>query len=921
MMHSSSHVALSRTFTELIPYQNTSRTEGGWRDGLVTGNGLQGVVWAGSPWNDTMIFQHIEFLMPTADPRTVPPEVTAELEEARQAVIRFDDSWNVHDRKRTFLYRFHPGHPLRLTRRKRTLLAYRRETDYHTGELRVAYRDGDGVWLRETFTSRADDVTITRLTASDTGVGIDIDLSIDDLSGMQKFGREPWGDGGTTGEARMRYRKLSDTACTHLGLVAHYPGFPGSELSEGGYAGITRVVRIGGTAERLFGPDSHEPIQTGDEQNPILRIQGARAVFLITKSARTHAMGSFDDFPSTGRHDLVECLLTETDAVIHRYADTDGGFDYKKALAQHLALHAPLYDAVSLELGEEDEACANEDLIARQQASPALLPTMVSRSYRNGRFAQICCAGHSAPRLCGLWTGEWNPGWAGAYTMDANVNIQVSGMSTGNVPDAAIGYIQFVLRQVPDWKRNAELVYGMRDAILVPVNTDGDRAPMVEYDQEYPFQYWNAGASWMLLPIFELWQCFGNRPIPIGESIRHMYPASEGMNRQTDPIAEDSFLQPNPGSDGARCGAGDPSAPFGFLDLERDVLFPLLTLQASFWAQLVTPEYFTDAHGQARYEAGKQALAEGERYLILPSYSPENKPSGYGSTITANATMDISAALDGLKMVIALEKVLASPGHEERIARWQALRSRLPEYRYDETGALKEWAMREYGENNAHRHISHLYCAWPAYEAQDDPALRHACETAIRNRARENEGKDDTASHGWVHRALVAARLKDATSAVRHLHTLLSSNIQYTSLMTDHNTDRSAGVFCTDTGIGLVGIVNEMLLYSDTGTIELLPAIPADWRTGRVSGLMARTNACVTRLVWDRTAGTVEADIRSDRDQAIRIDCHMAQGEMRVAGVRTMKCGTPVMFKAGETLKVAFRVPTAGQQAHLPPSS
>lgn len=100
----------------------------------------------------------------------------------------------------------------------------------------------------------------------------------------------------------------------------------------------------------------------------------------------------------------------------------------------------------------------------------------------------------------------------------------------------------------------------------------------------------------------------------------------------------------------------------------------------------------------------------------------------YGSSITANATMDISAARDGLNMAIVIERKLALDGYEKNIARWEWLKSKLPSYKYDDTGALCEWAMKEYTENNEHRHISHLYCAWPAYEAHADQALTAACK-------------------------------------------------------------------------------------------------------------------------------------------------------------------------------------------------
>ena len=488
----------------------------------------------------------------------------------------------------------------------------------------------------------------------------------------------------------------------------------------------------------------------------------------------------------------------------------------------------------------------NERLIRLQQNSKTLLPALVERAYNQGRYVQICCAGETFPRLYGMWTGEWAPSWRGIYTMDANVNLQASGMNTGNMPAAAEGYIRFVLKQIPDWQENAAKTYGMTNAIQVPINTDGDRAMMVEYNRWYPFQYWNAGASWMLRPIYEYWQCYGNRTVEYGGRA---------------------------------------------LDLEKEILLPLLTMQANFWAQLLTPEYYTDAEGRMRYEAGKTSLNEGEKYLIIPSYSPENAPLGYNSPITANAAMDIAAAKDGLLMTVRIEKTVKAPGWEARVAAWEALSAQLPDYRFDESGALCEWAVSDYRENNKHRHISHLYAAWPAFETQSDAALAAACGKAIENRNRENEGEDDTAAHGWVHKALVAARLKNADSACLSLYMLMADHLYYTSLMTDHYTHGGWGVFCTDTSIGAVGALDEMLLYSDEGVIEALPALPQAWENGSVTGLRARTNAQVD-LRWD--AETVTITVRSDKAQTVRVS---------VYGGATVEAA----FEAGETK--AFPLP------------
>ena len=825
--------SFSTVFTELVPYPNTEEGRRSWQQGMVTGNGENGAVCAGSPYNDTLIYQNIRFLMPTNDPRRTPDEVTGELEEARQAVINGDDTWDIHGRNATYFYAFHPGHVLRMTAKKRLYHDYIRWTDFETAEVGVRYTDVCGTWERLTFSSREDNVTVTKISKSSLGAKISLTLSLDDCWSLRN-----WGNGG---EKDMRYKKLVDENADYIAQIAHYPAYENSELKNGGYCGLTRVIVEGGKKERVVLDESNDSENVAEDKNPAVRITDADAVYLITKSDRTFDMGRMEDFAAAQSYELLDRLNDETRAVAEKYSQ-NGAFDYDAALRPHAEKQSALFNTVRFDLGDDGNASVpNEYLILMQQKNKTLLPSMLERAYNQGRYVQICCAGGSFPRLYGMWTGEWNPSWRGIYTMDANVNLQASGMNTGNMREAGEGYIKFVLRQIPDWEENAAKTYGMTDAIQVPVNTDGDRAMMVEYNHWYPFEYWNAGASWMLLPIFEFWQCFGNTEIE--------------YNGET-------------------------------LDLERDILLPLLTKQANFWEQLCTPEYYTDADGFARYEAGKTELNEGEKYLIIPSYSPENTPLGYNSPITANATMDIAAAKDGLRMTVEMERAVKAPGYEERIAKWQALSALLPDYQYDETGALCEWAMRAYQENNKHRHISHLYAAWPAFETQNDLALAAACDQAIENRNRENEGEDDTASHGWVHKALVAARLKNADSACHSLYMLMADQLYYTSLMTDHYTHNSWGVFCTDTSIGTVGVIDEMLLYSNDGLIEALPALPDAWQTGSVEGLRARTNAQVD-LSW--TADSVTVTVHSDKAQQIRVSVFggesrtltLAEGETR----------------------------------------
>ena len=122
--------------------------------------------------------------------------------------------------------------------------------------------------------------------------------------------------------------------------------------------------------------------------------------------------------------------------------------------------------------------------------------------------------------LGGIWTGSWMPDWSGDFTQDANVNLQVSSMNVSSLKSVSHSYMTYILRQVSDWEINAKNVYGIDDAVMAGPRTDGDGNGQIYHSLAgYPFLYWNAGADWLILPIYEYWQCYGNEKIPVGEDI------------------------------------------------------------------------------------------------------------------------------------------------------------------------------------------------------------------------------------------------------------------------------------------------------------------------------------------------------------------------------------------------------------------
>ncbi|MCM1544452.1 MAG: hypothetical protein NC110_04050, partial [Ruminococcus sp.] len=637
-----------------------------------------------------------------------------------------------------------------------------------------------------------------------------------------------------------------------------------------GYATMIYVINEGGKKTAEYPSSKPDKQYCGEKNDPQIKIKDAENVYLIAVSDRTYDMGAYDDFADAQSYALVDELAKKAEAVAEKYTENEK-FSYDVALESHADVFSKAFNAVSFKLGDTDSSASNETLVAKQYKKKSINTDLAERVYYSGRYAYLCAGGFSTPRLYGMWTGEWAPGWGSKYTMDANVNLQTSSMNTSNMADLYVGYTYFLLRQMPDWEENAKATHGFTDAIQAPVNSDGDKAVITETCYPYPFRYWNAGTSWMLEPLYETLQCYGDVKIPITdefdlESLKSVLPMTE------DDLTDVQIEAMN---------------QKGCLDLRSEILLPLLTKAANYWQQMMSAEYYTDKDGRVKFEKGKTELANGEKYAILPSYSPENVPSNYPSPSVANSAIDISACKSNLEMLIDIMK---SVDENADVSRWEALLADVPDYLCDESGALKEWATYSFDENNLHRHLSHLYCVWPMFETQDNAELKAACEQAIENRASEND-----ASHALVHRALISARLKNSAEVQNSLVGLMNNWIYYDSLMTNHDIDRLS-CYCTDFGIGYLGIINESLVYSNSGKIEVLPAVPNDFESGEICGIKARTRATVDCLKWNLSNGTATVTITSDIEQTIEVSCAKSGDAQSVS------------FGVGETKTLEFKL-------------
>lgn len=848
--------SFSNEFTQLDEKRNGKTL---WRDGMVSGNGEQGVITSGAPYSDTLIYQNIHFILPNANPR-VTPDTADELESVRQAIIKkgsYTDSQPYLD-----VYGYHPGAQLRIRQEEREYSGFMRYTNYETAEVGVRYTDDKGQWDRRTFTSWADGVTITQITSSDKEKPVTAEFTFDNISSFAKFG-----DGSEVG---IRYKKYADKD-GYMTFVAHYPSYEGSELKEGGYATVCYIISEGADVKTTEN-DLPDEKQYAGSSNPGLKVKKADTVYVISVSGRTAEMGAYDAFADQEEFALTDELKAQVKAVADKYTDEEGYFDYEGALKAHTDIFTPQFNAVEFSLGA-DITVANEDLIRKylpweDLTKTEIDKTLAERAYYSGRYAALCCSGTSTSRLGGMWTGEFNPDWGSKFTMDANVNLQTAAMNTGNISSSPVGYVYFILRQAPDWEENAMATHGYTKALQAPVHTDGDNASIVESCYEYPFRYWNAGTSWMLYPMYETLMCYGDMHIPLSDEF-DLDELKSVLSPSSAPLTDAQI---------------NAIKSRGYLDLRTEILYPLLVNAANYWQQLLTPEYYTRADGSIAYTQGKTSLEEGESYCIIPSYSPENTPANYNSPSAANCAIDISACLSNMYMVIDIAE---SIDENADTSVWEGIIRDLPPYLFDDTGALKEWATTDFEEQNSHRHLSHLYLAWPMFETQQSDRLKQAAIQAVENRASENE-----ASHALVHRSLIAARLNDREALTDALKGLMNSYIYYDSLLTNHHTNAESG-YCTDYAIGYTGIVNEALVYSYTGEVGLLPALPTSgFDEGVIKGIRLRTRATLTSMSWTKSG--VEAVITSDVAQTLTVTCGM-NGKQR-----------QITFAAGESKTVSF---------------
>jgi len=425
-----------------------------WEESLLTGNGTIGALVIGRPHDETIILNHALLYLPASD-RLPPINQASRLAEIRRLMLqgRFTEAAGIPVELGNaagyggtrWTDPFMPAMDIRIEMPGSNVRDYVRSVDFATGETTVRWRADNGRFERTLFVSRADSCVVMRI----KGTG--------KINSRLEFCMHPveWNQREMVFSAIEAPEIAADSnwLTYRSSFQRHYEGNPQ------GYEAVGKVIPCGG---RVYSQGNRIMVENADEVLLLMRLE--------------------PNYNWTDSHiEKMQMILN---------AQTT---DYKELLSRHVKIHGALYNRVRLSLGgEKARSLQAETLVARARAK--VTPAMIERLFDAARYNIICATGTRPPNLQGIWNGNWTPPWSSDFTQDGNVEVAVSGLLEGHLPELLKAYTDYQESLMPFYEDNARRLYGCR-GIHVPSRTS-THGWDIHFGDTWCLTFWTAGAGW-----------------------------------------------------------------------------------------------------------------------------------------------------------------------------------------------------------------------------------------------------------------------------------------------------------------------------------------------------------------------------------------------------------------------------------------